>query len=137
MVNASVETATSSFTVGLDGNLLDVEISQAELPLAVQAALQKATGYRNRLDGIVDAFGPHGHDLNTLAIPNIIRDSTSYRGRIAFSGDLERHYPNHVRLLLTPLLKDIHSGFITWAPGAVNQRAFWPGFSVEGVVKVS
>src|SRR6185436_13606381 len=88
--------------------------------------LQESPSDRDSFHCVVDAFRSHGDDLNTLSIPNVVRNGARYSGGIAFCSYFEGHYRNHMLLLLPPLLKNIPVVFIAWAPGAVNQWAFWP-----------
>lgn len=64
-------------------------------------AFQKPPSDGDGFDRVIDAFGAHGYDLHTFAVPDVVRNSPSYGGGITFCGDLERHDPYQEWLLLS------------------------------------
>ena len=117
-----------AFLFTIDGQMDELGFEIRVHPVTLQETPSDGDG----LHRVVDALRPHGHDLNTFTVADVIGDGSRYRGRIAFRGYFKGHYSHHERLLLPTLLKNIPSGFITWALGAVNQRPFRPsGGGVE------
>jgi hypothetical protein len=98
------------------------EVDELRLEVCVHAvAFQETPGNSDGLNGVIDAFRPHGNNFNAFSISHVVGNGSSHGGGITFCGDFERHYRDQARLLLPPLHNHITRIFISRALGAVNQ----------------
>ena len=91
---------------------------------SMPSPLRNPRGNRDCLDRIVDAFRSHGHNFHTLAVPDIVGDSTGHGGGITFCGDFQRHDSDQTRLLL-PRSKLMQASYNMMKGGCQRTPLMW------------